>query len=146
MNDDRRKAARRSAQDLFDKDRASRWLGMQIEIPEAGRAVVTMTVTANMVNGFDICHGGLVFSLADSAFAFACNADGRRTVAAGASIEWLKPARLGDRLTADAREIQRSSRGGYYDVQVSNQAGELVALFRGRGVETEKAAGGRPQK
>jgi len=135
MTDESLATAREAARRMFANDRASQHLGIEIDIPEAGRSVATMTVAEDMVNGFDICHGGLVFALADTAFAFACNARGRVTVAAGASIEWLRPARLGDRLTAEACEIQRGRRGGYYDVRVTNQNDKVVALFRGRAVE-----------
>jgi len=132
--------ARAAAARMFENDAASRALGMRSEIPEAGTAVTRMTVTDSMLNGFDICHGGLVFSLADSAFAFACNASGRTTVAASASIEWLLPARAGDELVACAQVIHRSGRPGWYDVRVTNQNDELVALFRGRAVEPRSAA------
>jgi acyl-CoA thioesterase len=91
-----------------------------------------MTVRADMLNGFAICHGGLVATLADSAFAFACNAHNELTVASGFSIDLLAPSREGDVLTARARELSRAGRTGVYDVEVSNQRGERVALFRGR--------------
>ena len=91
-----------------------------------------MRVRADMVNGHRICHGGLVFALADSAFAFACNSHGDNTVAAGAAIEFLKPAREDDVLTASAAERWRAGRAGIYEVEVRNQRDELVALFRGR--------------
>jgi acyl-CoA thioesterase len=85
-----------------------------------------------MTNGHGICHGGLVFALADSAFAFACNSHGANTVAAGAAIEFLRPAREGDLLTAVATERWRAGRSGIYEIEVTNQDGETVALFRGR--------------
>lgn len=132
--------ARAAAGRMFDNDAASQALGMSFEVPEAGTAVTRMAVTAGMLNGFDICHGGFVFCLADSAFAFACNATGRTTVAAGACIEWLLPARAGDELEARARVIHRAGRNGWYDVRVTNQNDELVALFRGRAVEPRAAA------
>ena len=95
-----------------------------------------MTVTASMVNGHDICHGGYLFTLADTAFAFACNTYGRATVAAGATIEFLAPAKLGDALVASAREVHRGRRSGIYDVRVTapgeGDEDRLVALFRGR--------------
>jgi acyl-CoA thioesterase len=89
-----------------------------------------------MVNGHQICHGGLIFTLADSAFAFACNTYNAATVAAGATIEFLAPGRLGDELTATAQEQSRSRRTGVYDVTVRNQRGECIALFRGRSHQT----------
>jgi acyl-CoA thioesterase len=85
-----------------------------------------------MVNGHRICHGGIIFTLADSAFAFACNSHGDNTLAAAASIDFLAPAREGDSLTADARELWRAGRSGIYEITVSNQRGDRIALFRGR--------------
>lgn len=140
MTETHNDVARAAAGRMFENDAASQALGMRFEVPEAGTAVTRMTVTDNMLNGFDICHGGFVFSLADSAFAFACNASGRTTVAAGASIEWLLPAHAGDQLEARARVIHRAGRNGWYDVRVTNQNDELVALFRGRAVEPRAAA------
>ena len=94
-----------------------------------------MTVREDMVNGHELCHGGLIFTLADSAFAFACNTYDAVTVASAASVEFLLPARLGDELTAIAEERSRSKRTGVYDVAVRNQQGDCVALFRGRSHE-----------
>lgn len=96
-----------------------------------------MTVTADMVNGHRVCHGGLVFALADSAFAFSCNSYNRSTVAAGASIDFLAPAHEGDVLTATAVERWRLRRAGIYDIAVTNQRGETIALFRGRSHELD---------
>ncbi|MEM9058203.1 MAG: hydroxyphenylacetyl-CoA thioesterase PaaI, partial [Pseudomonadota bacterium] len=96
-------------------------------------------VTATMVNGHGTCHGGLLFTLADSAFAFACNAYDEATVAAGATIDFLRPARAGDQLVAQARERRRGRRTGVYDVTVLNQRGETLALFRGRAMAIGKA-------
>src|SRR5215510_13125000 len=110
MNDDgpkaeeRQRIAERSVEALWRGDAASRSLGMRIESRGPGRAVVSMSVRPDMVNGHGICHGGLVFALADSAFAFACNSHGNNTVAAGAAIDFLKPAREGDVLHAAAAE------------------------------------------
>lgn len=120
------------ARALFARDRASQAFGMRLLEVAPGRATLTMVVRADMVNGHDICHGGCLFALADSAFAFACNAGHPATVAAGATIDYLRPARLGDELTAQALERSRSRRAGLYDVTVQNAAGELVAMFRGR--------------
>ena len=97
-----------------------------------GAADLTMTVRADMVNGHGICHGGYVFTLADSTFAFACNSYNRNTVAQGCAIEYLAPAHEGDLLTASGRERSRAGRTGVYDIEVRNQRGETVALFRGK--------------
>ncbi|MGQ0430427.1 MAG: hydroxyphenylacetyl-CoA thioesterase PaaI [Gammaproteobacteria bacterium] len=124
--------AERAVRALWDGDRASQALGMALESCGPGTARVRMRVRADMTNGHGICHGGLVFALADSAFAFACNSHGDNTVAAGAAIEFLRPAREGDVLTAVATEHWRAGRSGIYEIEVCNQDGEAVALFRGR--------------
>jgi len=124
--------AERAAQALFDGDRASQMLGMTIESCGPGRATVSMRVRPDMVNGHRICHGGLIFALADSAFAFACNSYGDNTVAAGAAIEFLAPGREGDLLRAIAQERWRAGKAGLYEIEVRNQRDETVALFRGR--------------
>ena len=124
--------ARTCATHMFAADRASRELEIEIDIPAAGCATATMTVTPAMINGHDACHGGYVFTLADTAFAFACNAYNQVTVAAGASIEYLAPVRAGDRLTAQAVERHRGRRSGTYDVEIHDQQRRLVAVFRGR--------------
>lgn len=129
---DKLELAQRCAAKMYDNDEASRSLGMQMTISAAGHAQTRMQITDSMVNGFDICHGGLIFTLADSAFAFACNAYDELTVAAAANIEFLRPARLGDELTATAKEQQRGRSTGVYDVEVRDQEERLVALFRGR--------------
>ena len=126
--------ARACADKMYADDHASRALGIEIEIPEPGTAVASMTVRKDMVNGFDICHGGMVFTLADTAFAFACNAYDDVTVAGAASIDFLRPVFLGDELKAVALEEHRGRRGGVYAVEVVNQQGEFVALFRGRAI------------
>ncbi len=117
---------------MWRDDRASRGLGMEVVAVGPGSATLAMVVREDMINGHDICHGGLVTTLADSAFAFACNAWNEATVAAGFDVNLIRPARLGDRLTATARELSRSGRTGVYDVTVANQRGEAVAAFRGR--------------
>ena len=124
--------AQRVAATMYAKDKASQALGIEVDIPEPGAAIASMTVRDDMVNGFDICHGGLVFTLADTAFAFACNAYDDLTVAASASIELLRPAYCGDELRAIADEEHRGRRTGFYTIRVYNQDDELVALFRGR--------------
>jgi acyl-CoA thioesterase len=129
---DRQRTAERAVEALWRGDSASRGLGMAIESCGAGRATVTMRIRADMVNGHGICHGGLIFALADSAFAFACNSYGDNTVAAGAAIEFLAPGREGDVLRAEATERWRAGRSGIYEIEVRNQRDETVALFRGR--------------
>ena len=128
---DAEQIARACADAMYANDRASAALGMQIEDMAEGRAVMGMTVREDMVNGHELCHGGLIFSLADSAFAFACNSQNFNTVAAGARIEFLAAGRLGDRLTAVAEQIIQGARTGIYDVVVTNQENKTVALFRG---------------
>jgi acyl-CoA thioesterase len=117
---------------MFAQDRASQRMGMHIVSVAPGEAVLTMTVRTDMLNGHAICHGGFVFTLADSAFAFACNSYNENTVAAGCSIEFMAASREGDVLTATARERHLRGRHGIYDIDVTNQDGETVALFRGK--------------
>jgi len=126
--------ARRSAAAMWAGDRASQALGMRIVEVGPGRAVLEMPVREDMVNGHAIGHGGLTFSLADSAFAFACNSYNRSTVAAGAEIRFLAPTRLGDVLVAEAVERSREGRDGVYDVTVSS-GDTVVAQFVGRSKE-----------
>jgi acyl-CoA thioesterase len=117
---------------MFANDRASKWLGMRIVEVAPGRAVVEMAVRDTMVNGHDLCHGGLIATLADSAFAFACNSYNELTVASGFAIDILAPGRLGDVLTARCNEVSKAGRTGVYDAVITNQRGERVAVFRGR--------------
>ena len=117
---------------LFANDRASKALGMHIVGVRPGAAVLTMTVRDDMLNGHGICHGGLIATLADSAFAFACNSHGEITLASGFTVDLLAPARLGDVLTARCSEVSKAGRSGVYDVDVANQRGERIAVFRGR--------------
>ena len=117
---------------MLRNDRASRALGMEVTAIGPGTATVTMTVRDDMLNGHDICHGGLMTTLCDSAFAFACNAYNELTVASGFAIDIVAPARLGDVLTARCTEQAKAGRTGVYDVELSNQRGERLALFRGR--------------
>ena len=129
---DKTDLAKRCAETMYANDAASRALGIRVDVPSAGRANATMTVRADMVNGFDVCHGGLLFTLADTAFAFACNGYDDRTFAAAAGIDFLRPAHLGDDLRAQAREDYRGSKSGFYSVEIRNQRDEVVAVFRGR--------------
>jgi phenylacetic acid degradation protein PaaD len=127
--------ARRCAETLYARDKASQSLGMTIEDVGPGRAVLRMPVTETMLNGHDICHGGYVVMVADSAFAFACNTYDQVTVAAGFDVTFLRSARLGDVLVATATERTRSGKSGIYDVTVSratDAGAEVVAEFRGR--------------
>ncbi|QEW01577.1 hydroxyphenylacetyl-CoA thioesterase PaaI [Microbacterium caowuchunii] len=125
---------------MMQADRASAALGMVVERDEPGLAVVAMPVREDMTNGFAITHGGLVFALADTAFAIACNEDERITVAAGADITFLKSTRAGQVLTATA--VRRAVRGrtGIYDVSVTDETGDAVAEFRGRSLTTDRNA------
>ena len=131
--------ARACAKRMYDEDKASQALGIDIEIPEPGAAVATMKVREDMVNGFNICHGGLVFTLADTAFAFACNAYNDVSVAGAASIDFLRPVFRDDQLKAVALEEHRGRRGGVYAVEIVNQNEEFVALFRGRSISRGEA-------
>lgn len=123
--------AREAADVMWADDRASQGLGMAIAAVEDGRAVLTMTVREDMTNGHGLCHGGFIFALADSAFAFACNSSGQRAVASQCAVTYLRPARLGDRLTATAVERYREGRQGITDVTVADAAGVVIAEFRG---------------
>ena len=124
--------ARRCAEAMYAADLASQHLGIVITDAAPGRATATMTVTEDMVNGHAIGHGGYVFTVADTAFAFACNTYNERTVAAGADINFLAPVSAGDVLTATAIERSRRGRSGIYDVTVRTGDGTVVAEFRGR--------------
>lgn len=124
--------AERVAAAMYARDNASQGLHIRIVAVQPGMAELTMTVRADMVNGHAISHGGFVFTLADSAFAYACNSYNISTVAAGCAIEFLAPSREGDVLTATAREHTLVGRNGIYDVDVKNQNGETIALFRGK--------------
>ncbi len=117
---------------MYERDAASRGLGIEIVEVRPGFLRATMLVRPDMVNGHDIGHGGFIFALADSAFAFSCNSYNAVTVAAGATIDFLAPARKGDRLTATASELWRSRRTGLYEIIVTNQDGAVIAMFRGR--------------
>ncbi|MBW8762229.1 MAG: hydroxyphenylacetyl-CoA thioesterase PaaI [Microbacterium sp.] len=123
---------------MMQRDSASAMLGMVVEVDEPGRAIVSMTVREDMLNGFAITHGGLVFALADTAFAIACNEDERVTVAAGADITFLKSTRAGQTLTATAVRRVVSGRTGLYDVTVSDETSDPVAEFRGRSIVTNR--------
>jgi acyl-CoA thioesterase len=129
--DDAQALAEACAAAMWADDHASRAMGMTLEHVAPGAARVAMTVTERMVNGHGMCHGGMIFALADSAFAFACNARNQRAVAAQCSITFLRPAKLGDRLIAAAAMRAAAGRSGIYDISVTTEAGVLVAEFRG---------------
>jgi acyl-CoA thioesterase len=131
-------AARRVARTMWEADRASRWLGMELGPVTEGAAALSLAVGAHHCNGHGTCHGGVIFALADSAFAFACNSRGQSTVAMHCVVSFLAPAREGDLLTAEAREVALEGRNGIYDVRVTRD-GALVAEFRGM----SRAVGGR---
>jgi acyl-CoA thioesterase len=132
MTDGAATDAEKPARALFANDRASQNLGMTLLTVEAGGATVSMTVRPDMTNGHGICHGGIIFALADSAFAFACNSHGPATVAAAVSIDFLTPAKVGDVLTAIAKERWLGGRTGLYDLSVTRADGTLIAHARGR--------------
>ncbi|MEI8298799.1 MAG: hydroxyphenylacetyl-CoA thioesterase PaaI [Pseudomonadota bacterium] len=129
---DRQALAERSAQALNAGDAVAKALGMRLTRIEPDCCTLEMKVRQDMTNGHAICHGGIIFTLADTAFAYACNWLGEMTVAAGASIDFLSPAREGDVLCATARGRWAAGRYGIYEIEVTNQAGALVALFTGR--------------
>jgi len=127
---------------MLQHDAASEWLGMRLVADEPGRAVLELTVRAEHLNGHGITHGGIVFALADTAFAVACNEDEHVTVAAGADVTFLRSTGLGDVLTATAVRRVRSGRTGLYDVTVADAAGQPVAEFRGRSFRTDRTLDG----
>jgi len=131
--------AERVGAGMLAEDAASRGLGMQLEAIGPGYARLSMRVRPEMLNGFKICHGGFITALADSAFAFACNSDNELTVAAAIAVDFLTPANQGELLTAEAQEVALSGRTGFYDVTVTNEKGQIVALLRGRSHRTKNA-------
>ena len=126
--------AEAAAASMLSRDNATLAMGIALAEVRPGYARMTMTVRADMLNGHQTCHGGFIFSLADSAFAFACNSYNMNTVGAGCTIDYLAPGREGDVLTADAVEQARAGKSGIYDVKVSNQEGRTIALFRGKSI------------
>ena len=128
--------AKRCGDAMYESDPALRILDISVEVTGVGEAEARLEVRPEMLNGFDVCHGGYLFTLADTAFAYACNTHNKVTVAAGASIEFLQAANAGDQLVATATERRRGKTTGVYDVVVCNQKGEEVAVFRGRSHST----------
>jgi acyl-CoA thioesterase len=131
MARDANEIARLSGIAMWRDDKASQGLGMEIVEVGPGYAKLAMPVAERMLNGHGTCHGGFIFSLADSAFAFACNSHGQPAVAQQCSVTYLTPGRLGMRLVAEAKERQRGERSGIYDITVRDQDGTVVAEFRG---------------
>jgi acyl-CoA thioesterase len=131
MTDDALTLAKQCAEAMWIDDRASRALGMEVVDIAPGRATLAMTVRETMTNGHGMCHGGYIFTLADSAFAFACNGYNQRTLAQHCSVTFLRPAQLGDRLIAECFERTRAGRSGIYDVSVKRADSTLIAEFRG---------------
>lgn len=117
---------------MHENDHATKALGMKLVSTALGESVVSMAVRQDMLNGYGSCHGGMIFSLADTAFAHACNSGNKPTVASSCTIDYIAPAKQNDTLTARASERSRSGRTGVYDVEVFNQNDNLVAVFRGR--------------
>ena len=132
MHSDRQQLAELAGRTMYERDPASRALGMTLDAIGPGHARMSMRVRADMLNGHGSCHGGYIFMLADSAFAFACNSHNFNTVGAGCTIEYLAPGRPGDVLVAEASEQALQGKTGVYDVSVSTQDGRRIALFRGK--------------
>lgn len=124
--------AERVAAAMFESDTATKSMGMTLDAVAPGFARMSMTVRDDMLNGHKTCHGGYIFALADSAFAFGCNTYNKVTVGQGCEINYLTPGRVGDVLTAECHEQAVAGRSGVYDVKVTNQNGDLIALFRGK--------------
>jgi len=124
--------AEAAAKAMYGRDNATQCLGIKIEDVQPGYARLSMLVRNDMINGHATCHGGFIFALSDSAFAFACNSHNLNTVASGCSIDYVAPAFMNDTLTAEAREQALAGRTGVYDITVTNQTGKLIALFRGK--------------
>jgi acyl-CoA thioesterase len=124
--------AERVRDSMFATDRCAHAMGMEVVAVSPGHASVAMTVREDMLNGFGICQGGLIATLADMAFAYACNSYNELTVASGFDVDLLGPGKPGDRLTASGRVVSQGSRMGVYDIEVTNQSGERIAVFRGR--------------
>lgn len=123
---------------LYQRDNFSQWMGIRILEVKEGYSRIEMLLRSEMMNGFGIAHGGITFALADSAFAFACNSDGKVTVALDVSISFPKPGKAGDLLTAEAKLVNATNRTGLYLIEVRNQHNQIVALFKGTCYKTEK--------
>jgi acyl-CoA thioesterase len=130
--DDPAALARLVGREMYARDSTAQYLGIQLEDVGAGWARMQMKVRSEMANGHGICHGGFIFTLGDTTFAYACNSHNHNTVASGCSIDYLAPALVGDTLHAVAEERALSGRTGVYDIEISNQDGKRIAFFRGR--------------
>ncbi|MEX2524374.1 MAG: hydroxyphenylacetyl-CoA thioesterase PaaI [Gammaproteobacteria bacterium] len=131
--------AERCAQAMWPRDRASQFMDIRLESMDEGKAVMSMEVKEHMLNGYAMCHGGYIFSLADDAFAYACNSQNQAAVASSCTIDFLLPSHEGEVLTATAECLHQSTRNGLYDVTVMNQNGQVVARFRGRSARLNKS-------
>jgi acyl-CoA thioesterase len=123
---------------MLARDKFTSWLGLQIDEHRVGYCKLQYKITEDMLNGFDIVHGGILFSASDSAFAFACNAHGRLTVALDVSISFTRPAKAGEVLTVEAKEVHLGNKIGVYDIRTTNEQGELVAIFKGTAYRTSR--------
>jgi len=121
---------------MLEKDHFTRWLGLEIDEISAGYCRLHYTIREDMLNGFENVHGGILFSAADSAFAFACNSHGRITVALDVSITFTRPAKAGDKLTVEAKEVYLGNKTSVYDIRTTNEEGEVVAMFKGTAYRT----------
>lgn len=130
--------AKRVVEHMMNHDGFSTWLGIEVLEVETGYSKIKMTVRPEMVNGFGIAHGGIAFSLADSAFAFACNNRNVLSVALDTSISFIKPVHIGDELTAEAKELHNGKSTGLYHIAITNQKNHVVAMFKGTCFRTDK--------
>ena len=146
MHTSAQQVAEAAAAAMYARDRASLALGMKLVAVAPGAASMQMRVREDMANVHDSCHGGFIFTLADSTFAYACNSHNRNAVAVTCLIEYLRPARVGDVLTASGLEQALEGRNGVYDVRVQNQNGELVALFRGKSTQVKGEVSDPPRR
>jgi len=121
---------------MLERDRFTHWLGLEIDEVRIGYCRLHYTIRDEMLNGFDKVHGGILFSAADSAFAFACNSHGRITVALDVSITFTRPAQAGDKLTVEAKEVYLGDKTGVYDIRTTNEEGKLIAMFKGTAYRT----------
>ncbi|MFP5492053.1 MAG: hydroxyphenylacetyl-CoA thioesterase PaaI [Bacteriovoracia bacterium] len=128
-----------SVKKMLEHDRFSQWLGLNVESVADGQARVSMTIKEDMLNGFAVVHGGVLFALADSAFAFACNSRDNLSLALDAVVSFIKKASLGDVITAQVEEVHNGKTTGVYEVKLTNQKNELVAQFRGTAIRTGKS-------
>ncbi len=141
MEEQQRLTPKEVAAVMMETDAFSKLLGLQIDEMGLGYCRLHYTVRPDMVNGFSIIHGGVVFSAADSALAFACNSHGRLTVALDVSITYTRPAKIGELLTVEAKEVYLGHKTGVYEIRTTNEAGELIALFKGTAYRTSKLVG-----